>query len=183
MTATMWAWLRQDPARQVTVLELPYIDGSTSMLVILPFLKSNSNSSSILDRWLTPNGFRMDRRDAVWTMVRVQLPRFKIRHRTDLKAELPSLGVKDVFDPDRADLRGIADAPLYVGLALQEAVVEVTEEGTRAAAATAIVVRMKSALVRQPPYLFRADRPFAFIIYNRRLDVPLFIGKIGDPKE
>jgi serpin B len=187
LTRTLSAWLRQDPVRQITMLELPYSDNSTSMLVILPY---RNTSGGILDR-LSPSvpggeGFQFDRRvgGATWTRVLVQLPRFKIRHRTDLKAVLPTLGIRDVFDPERADLRGIADVPprLYVDLALQEAVVEVTEEGTRAAAATAIGVIFRTAFIPRPlPFLFRADRPFAFVIFNRRLGVPLFLGKVGDP--
>ena len=188
MTQTLWGWLRQDQGRQLTMLELPYSDRSTSMLVILPFKNSNDSSGGILNRLLlAKKQFRLDRSGATWTRVTVQLPRFKIRSRTDLTSVLPRLGVRDVFDPVRADLRGISAAParppLYVGLALQEAVVEVTEEGTKAAAATVIGGMRSAARSRPPPppYLFRADRPFAFIIYNRKLGLPLFMGQVDDP--
>jgi serpin B len=193
MRRTVTAWLRQDPVRQVTVLELPYNDGATSMLVVLPFRNSSSNSS-ILDHLLpvTVGGdgglglenLRGADGRAARIQVAVELPRFKIRYRTDLTQVLPTLGVQAIFDPSRADLRGIADVGtprLYVNLALQEAVVEVTEEGTRAAAATVIGLRAASAPFSSPPYLFRADRPFGFVIYNRKAGVTLFAGKVRDP--
>jgi serpin B len=117
------------------------------------------------------------------------MPRFKLRRRTDLKRVLPGLGVRASFDPDRADLTRIFEPAdrgqrLYVDLALQEAIVEVTEEGTRASAATTVGASLSSLPARPPPrpYLFRADRPFIFVIYNRRLGGVLFIGKVGDPR-
>jgi serpin B len=117
------------------------------------------------------------------------MPRLKLRRRTDLKRVLPALGVRAAFDPDRADLTRIFEPAdrgqrLFVDLALQEAVVEVTEEGTRASAATTVGGMVTSFPARPPPrpYLFRADRPFIFVIYNRRLGGALFIGKVGDPR-
>ena len=85
-----------------------------------------------------------------------------------------------MFSPSLADLSGISavQPPLYVSAALQEVVLEVNEAGTEAAAATALVKSSRSG-----PFWFTADRPFVFVVYDRRLGAPLFIGKVEDPNQ
>jgi len=113
MTTTIMTWLREDPIFRVRILTLPYSDEDTSMLVILPF--AFSNTTALMERLLSgPKGapFQLEPRGrgAVRREVVVQLPRFKLRCRTDLKRVLPQLGVRSVFDPEAADLTGISAA-------------------------------------------------------------------------
>jgi serine protease inhibitor len=192
MSGTMTVRVRRDRLRKVTMLELPYNDddgGNTSLLVILPF-KNRDDGEELEYRDADGVGgyqdfnimqrlakFRMEKRGHK-VRVLVQLPRFRIRHRTNLKPVLQSLGVTAVFSPRSADLAGIAAVrpPLFVSEALQQVVLEVNEEGTEAAAATAVIKAARSG-----PFWFTADRPFVFAVYDYRLGAPLFLGKVEDP--
>jgi serpin B len=69
---------------------------------------------------------------------------------------------------------------LYIGAVIHKAFVDVNEEGTEAAAATAVVMRGKCA--PEPSPVFRADHPFLFLIRDRRTGSILFIGRVMDPR-
>jgi serine protease inhibitor len=187
MSGTMTVRVRRDRLRRVTMLELPYSDdGNTSLLIILPF-KNRDDGEELEYRDDGVQDFniimqrlakiRLDKRGRK-VRVLVQLPRFRIRHRTNLKPVLQSLGVTAVFSPRSADLAGIAAVrpPLFVSEALQQVVLEVDEEGTEAAAATAVIKAARSG-----PFWFTADRPFVFAVYDYRLGAPLFLGKVENP--
>ena len=87
------------------------------------------------------------------------------------------------FDEKRADFSGISSDPsgLYVSKVLHQAVVEVNEEGTEAAAATAVVMMTRMAMVYEP-YEFNCNRPFIFIIHDKVQNSILFIGKYSKPQ-
>ena len=96
---------------------------------------------------------------------------------------LKRLGSVDLFDDEKANLKGICDGSdnLYVSHVIHKAFVEVNEEGTEAAAATAVVIR-KRCLPRR--VFFRADHPFLFLIQEKASEVILFFGRmIRPPKE
>lgn len=109
--------------------------------------------------------------------VEVFLPQFKIEKNYEIKHHLRALGLKDIFDESRADLSGIASGGrLYVSKMMHKSYIEVTEEGTEAAAATG-----NNIVEKQLPEsrVFRADRPFLFVI--RKDDIILFSGKVSCP--
>ncbi len=84
-----------------------------------------------------------------------------------------------------ADLTGIAtDAPLVVGKVIQKAVIEVDEEGSKAAAATVIGVVALASIdtPKEPPKQFYATQPFFFFISDSRTDVILFSGVFMKPE-
>lgn len=107
----------------------------------------------------------------------VSIPKFKIRHRTSLKEEMLKLGVSDLFS-EEADLSGISNQPLSVTDAVQDAFIEVTEEGTEAAAATTVLIGLRTAKRNRQ---FFADHPFVFMVYDFNENIPLFLGKLQDP--
>ena len=107
----------------------------------------------------------------------VSIPKFSIRHRSNLKVEMLKVGVSTLFS-DEADLSGISNQPLSVTDALQDAFIEVTEEGTEAAAATAVIIGLRTAKRNRQ---FFADRPFIFMVYDFNENIPLFLGKVQDP--
>jgi serpin B len=94
---------------------------------------------------------------------------------------LAALGMKDAFT-ESADLSGMGGRPgdLYISAVIHKAFVEVNEEGTEAAAATAVAVEVTSISMDEPPE-FRADRPFLFIIRENKTGSVLFIGRLADP--
>ena len=81
-----------------------------------------------------------------------------------------------------ADFSGIdGTRELFIGDVVHQAIIEVDEEGTEAAAATAIGMRAGSAMPTAPPRSFIADRPFAFFLQDARTGVVLFMGRVADP--
>jgi len=164
-------------ADNLQILELPYKGEDLSMIVLLP--KEIDGIGKLeklltienLERWLT----NLKKQE-----VGVYLPRFKIVWGTfNLAKILEEMGMPDAFSP-AADFSGITKAPLFITLVLHKAFVEVNEEGTEAAAATAVVM-MKSAILQ--PTVFQADHPFIFLIKDNKTSSILFMGKVMNPVE
>ena len=115
--------------------------------------------------------------------MRLFLPKFKLTWGTrELKGPLMALGMADAFSDAKADFSGMDGHPhwLYVGRVLHKAFVEVNEEGTEAAAATAVVVKARAMRPPTPPE-FRADHPFLFLIQEEETGTILFLGRMVDP--
>jgi serpin B len=100
------------------------------------------------------------------------------------------MGMPLAFSAQSAEFDGMIDATrlpdgarLFIAKALHKAFVEVDEKGTEAAAATAIVMGLTSAPVQsEPPRVFRADRPFIFLIRHKASGAILFAGRVMDPR-
>uniref|UniRef100_A0A8C4VY93 Serpin family E member 3 n=1 Tax=Gopherus evgoodei TaxID=1825980 RepID=A0A8C4VY93_9SAUR len=141
-----------------SVAELPYLGETVSMFVVLPSDRRTSLSqigshlsAKIITVWA--NSLKRMKMD-------IFLPRFRIQSHFDLKMVLPALGITDMFDPTEADFKGISEqGGLYISEAIHKAKIEVTEEGTKASGATAMVLLKRS---RTP--IFKADRPFLFFL-------------------
>jgi serpin B len=116
------------------------------------------------------------------TLVAVTLPRFTTETSLALSGTLRAMGIGKAFS-QQADFSGIAEEPLFVSQVVHKAGVEVTEEGTEAAAATAVVITAMSAPPREPPpkpEIFKADHPFFYVIRSRSGSV-LFAGRLLRP--
>lgn len=156
-------------------VELPYVGDQLAMLVIVPDTGRFDSVQVQFGRGVA--AFAAELRPA---QVRLALPRFTFRTQTDLKAALTTLGVAQLFDPDRADLSGITTADrLFVSDVVHEVFLAVTEEGTEAAAATAVVAGVTSAPVDVQE--LTADRPFLFAIRDRSTGAVLLQGRVLDP--
>jgi len=171
---------RYAEAEGLQLLELPYAKNRLSMLVLLPKqpdgltgLEGKLAADSVA-RWTT--GLRKQK-------VRVYLPRFTMTAQFQLADVLKSMGMPLAFS-DQADFSGIATAEeLKIDAVIHKAFVDVNEEGTEAAAATAVTLAPTSAIVdRQEPVLFRADHPFVFLIRDQQTGAILFLGRLTDPK-
>jgi serine protease inhibitor len=90
-----------------------------------------------------------------------------------------SLGAGEVFTP-KANLSGISNEALFVSLALQKCVLDVNEEGSEAAAVTAIIVTRSTAVRPEPIIDIKVDKPFFFAIYDVKSQNILFEGKIAN---
>ena len=113
------------------------------------------------------------------TTATISLPSFKIDYKMNLKPALNRLGVSDMFS-DRANFTYITNKPMKVSNAIHKAFIEVNEEGTEAAAATAALFSFKSAGFARR---FFANRPFYFMVYDFQNQLPLFIGKFSTPSD
>ncbi|KAM9094576.1 serpin B6-like [Sarcophilus harrisii] len=160
------------------VLVLPYVGGQMDMVILLPdentdlkTLEKSLTSEKLTD-WLKPE--RMNK-----TEVEVFLPRFKLEENLDLECILQKLGMSDAFDGSKADFSGIsAGKNLFLSKVLHKAYVEVNEEGTEAAAATAAVAMFLCAKMNPR---FVVDRPFLFLIRDNSSKNILFFGKVISP--
>jgi serpin B len=113
--------------------------------------------------------------------VEVWLPRFKISATFSLAETLKRLGMHAAFAWPGADFSGVdGSKDLVISEVLHQAVVEVEEKGTEAAAATAVVMRI-GALGAPRSVLFRADRPFLFLIRDAESGELLFVGRLVRP--
>lgn len=164
------------------VLELPYRGAELSMLIVLP--KSTTGLAAIesglsqtsLAEWTG----KLETREVI-----VHLPKFKITWGTeDLTDSLKTLGMKDAFDKNSADFSGMDGNPhgLCIGAVLHKAFIDVKEEGTEAAAATAVVMMTGAVAPETPTPMFLADHPFLFLIQDNRTGTILFMGRVLDPK-
>jgi serpin B len=117
--------------------------------------------------------------------VALALPKFKTSFSADLKAAFRQLGMNEAFDKTRADFGGMTGRPagLYIEEIVHRAVIEVMEDGTEAAAATAVIMMPRSAAARpQQPEPFRVDHPFLFYIVDHATGAVLFEGRVVDPR-
>ena len=163
---------------QLQILELPYSGGEIAMDILLPnpksdLIKLESNlQSANFGSWLAKMSMQK---------VEVTLPRFKLEKDLSLGNQLQNLGMRDAFDENAADFSGMSKTFLYISKVLHKAFVEVNEEGTEAAAATAVIMDTKSVDIDEP-VIFRADHPFFFVIRDIDSGSILFMGRMADPK-
>ena len=138
----------------------------------LPTLEAKLNQEN-LARWTSALAKRK---------VEVFLPRFKLSSEFSLRDVLASMGMTHAFD-SRADFSGIStQEKLAISAVLHKAFVDLNEEGTEAAAATAVVIARAMAVLPKPPVVFRADHPFLFLIVDNRTRSILFLGRVTSPQ-
>ncbi|TWW58299.1 leukocyte elastase inhibitor [Takifugu flavidus] len=171
------------PEHGVQILELPYVEEELSMFILLPeettdgpspLLKlENELTREKLDEWT--NRENMD----VHSEVLVHLPKFKLEEDYEMNEALAKLGMTDVFCAAKADLSGMnGDGGLFLSTVAHKAFVEVNEEGTEAAAATAGMVAF--CMLREEH--FTADHPFLFFIRHNKTKSILFLGRYSSPQ-
>ncbi|MCG8916976.1 serpin family protein [Actinokineospora sp. PR83] len=112
-------------------------------------------------------------------MITLLLPRLVVRSEAKLRSALSGLGVQAVFT-DEADLSGISPDRLAVDEVVHEAVLKVDEQGFEGAAATAVMMRAVSLSIGEPLQV-AVDRPFLFLVRNRRTGVLYFVARVTDP--
>jgi len=174
--AERFAYLEADGLQAV---ELPYIGNRLSMVVLLP---AKVDALGELEKTLT--GAKLTEWVGGLKARRVQLalPRFTFSSQFSLSRTLQSLGMTDAFSPAAADLSGIATVDkLFIQAVIHKAFVDVNEEGTEAAAATAVAIGVKAILEPDQPVVFTADHPFLFVIRHRDSGTILFLGRVVNP--
>jgi serine protease inhibitor len=160
------------------LVELPYGDGNFSMLVFLP--GGDKNCDDILAEMDNANWNNWTGQLAE-TEVLVQLPKFKFETFKLLNDHLSNLGMEIAFT-GAADFTGINPAgDLFISRVLHKTYIDVNEEGTEAAAVTAVEVGYTSIGDEPQPVYFIADRPFLFAIRENSTGSILFMGKLSYP--
>lgn len=163
----------------VQVLEKGYEGGTLSMVVLLPEkrdgladLEKRLDAKMLAELLSSTEGQKVD----VW------LPRFKFEQRVELAKTFKQMGMALAFSDD-ADFSGMTgNRDLKIDDVIHKAFIAVYEEGTEAAAATAVVMaEITSAGPRPEPKTFRADHPFLFLIRDQATGTILFMGRLSEP--
>jgi serpin B len=159
-------------------VKIPYKGNALSMIVLLPKKADGladlekKVTAAQLNQWLAAMKPRQ---------VDLKLPKFKVTSEFSLKKVLSDMGMPIAFSGD-ADFSGISTQhKLFIQAVIHKAFVDVHEEGTEAAAATAVVVGKVSAPLPPPPATFHADHPFTFLIYENQTGSILFTGRVNNP--
>ncbi len=157
-------------------VELPYGDKSFAMTAILPAEDKTPNdiiSGMTSENWGNWND-SMHKEE-----IMLYLPKFKMRYSKTMNDILSSMGMGVAFGMD-ADFKGMEpEGELFISRVLHKTFVQVDEEGTEAAAVTAVEMMTKAAPER--PKEIRFDRPFLFVIHEKITGAIIFMGKIMQP--
>lgn len=167
-------------------IRLPYRGRRASMYIFLPARNSSLREfkrqltaenwdrwMGLLDRWEKPG--------------KIILPRFKIEYSAGLREHFQAMGMNTAFRPLQANFKKMCNVltgkNVFIGDILHKTFVDVNEEGTEAAAVTAIKVEIAASALSPPKrFEMRVDRPFFFVIRDDMTGLPLFMGQIADPR-
>lgn len=165
--------LRYIDLEHAQAIDLPYGDSLYSMTLVLPH--ADKSIDDVVEQ-LDPSTWDSWTESMTIKDVTVQIPRFKLEYKKELREVLAALGMTDAFDASRADLSRINPLrQLFISKVLHKTVLKVDEEGTEAAAVTAVVVETTSI---GQPLVFRADKPFLLMIRERHTGSIIFAGKV-----
>ncbi len=167
------------------VLALPYHQNKGSMIIFLP--QKNDSITYDLDSLMADMSYdnlvkRINALEYVSADVELKLPKWTQRRQVLLKSYCQSMGMQAPFS-DAADFSRMTDEMnLKISEIVHEAVVEVTEKGTKAAASTAVVTKETAARPAERTIRFIANRPFFYLIKDNETNTFLFMGQLLDPK-
>lgn len=161
----------------VQAVSLPYLSSDFAMTILVP----DSGSFSAIEDELSPDSLSDVLESMQMVPVNLQMPKFDFESTVNAKDPLAALGMAEAFDADLADFSGITEAEeLFITDVLHKATITVDEEGTEAAAATAVIVGIESAMPDEPISLV-IDRPFLFMIRHQPTGTILFMGRVTQP--
>jgi serpin B len=162
----------------VQAVELPYDGRELAMVILLPQVDKFESFESSLDA---------ERVDAilnsmVYREVALTMPRFETESSFSLVQALAAMGMPDAFH-EGADFSGMdGTSDLFISDILHKAFVLVGEEGTEAAAATAVIIKAEAVSAEPPPVVVTVDHPFVFFIRDIETGTILFVGRIMNPE-
>jgi serine protease inhibitor len=165
-------------AEDFQALEMAYADHQSSMLILLP---GQQDGLKALEAKLGAESLARVTSGMRGRHVDVFMPKFKLRFDAELSECLKAMRMKDAFG-EQADFSGMdGTKELYISGAFHKAFADVNEEGTEAAAVTALTVINWAE--EAPPPIFRADHPFVFFIRDMKSNSILFMGRVMDPTQ
>ncbi|XP_040209556.1 serpin B6-like isoform X1 [Rana temporaria] len=164
------------------VIELPYVNNQLSMFILLPDdIQDGTTGLEKLEKELTYSKFLEWTNPEMMDITEMELfvPKFKLEDSYDLKSVLSDMGMADAFDQGKADFSGMSsNNELVLSKVVHKSFVDVNEEGTEAAAATAGIMMMRCIMI--VPKIF-CDHPFLFFITHKQSRSILFCGRFSSP--
>lgn len=165
-------------SKDLQILELPYKGDKLSMYVLLPTNDIDSMKSLLTIPKIASYILQMKSTK----LEKISLPKFEFTANYLLKDTLSVMGMPTAFSSSLADFSGMTGKKdLFIGSVFHKAYIKVDEEGTEAAAATAVVMTLTAAMPSNNNISFIADHPFIFIIQDKVTGNILFTGKVVDP--
>lgn len=159
------------------IAEFPYAGGTAVMDIILP----DEGRFEEVEAQLSHEMLQEALQSMVTDSVVVRMPKFEYESSFSLSDTLAGMGMPLAFDENRADFSGMTDQQdLYIGNVIHKAFVAVDEEGTEAAAATAVIMEGASAIMIENEFI--ANRPFIYFIRDAESGQILFIGRVLNPQ-
>ena len=177
MNGTQEIFLSGD--NEASMLKMNYTDDAASMYIIMP--KENVDIDEYISK-LDFNKFEKLEKSLMKQKAEVSLPKFKIESRFELKKVLMEMGIKAAFSKSADFSKMNGKSNLLIDEVIHKTFVEVSEKGTEAAAATAVIVREKSMAIKDNPKVI-VNRPFVFVIKENKNNAILFIGKYVKPEK
>lgn len=164
--------------QNLQMAELPYFSGEYSMIIFLP--KAPTGLEQV-NNDLTNNNFKFYFSKSTQKEIQFSIPKFKLSGQFDLGQKLAGMGMPMAFS-NKADFSGMTGHyDLKISKVIHKAFIEVNEKGTEAAAATGVIMALKSAYISNK-IIFKADHPFFFIIRENSTGSILFMGKLAKPE-
>lgn len=163
------------------MLEMDYADSNLSMLVLLP----KDNNLKNLETSINLKYLEDWKKEMNSTDVMVSFPRFKFETNYFMADDLKAMGMPTAFNTNNADFSGMTgNTDLYISQVIHKAFINVSESGTEAAAATAVVMQAGAVGPGEPqpePKIFNANHPFIFLIQEKSTGTILFMGRVENP--
>ncbi len=162
---------------KIQAIRLPYEGGTYAMAAIMPLENFAEFEAQLTAADLEQLLNSLQSSSAI---VDLSMPKFQAESRFGLGEILAGLGMPDAFDAQKADFSGMTGKPdLMISSVLHQATIDVNEEGTEAAAATAVAASVTS--MPGQSYSIRLDKPFIYVIYETTTNTITFMGRVVNP--
>jgi len=165
---------------ELQFIEMPYKGGDASMFVLLPKKKDGLRE---IEKKITWTDIEKYTQSLQSKEVEVFFPKFKMSLEYELSELMKRMGMSDAFSKAADFSKMTGNKQLYISAIIHKTFIAVDEEGTEAAAATAVVMRMKSLPPPQDYEVFIADHPFFYFIKEKSTGTVLFAGRVVDPSK
>lgn len=163
-----------------SAVELPYKNDKFSMQLLLP--KYGTTVEDLIGELDGDTWNEWMEQFSMEDEVQVTMPKFKFDYDRSLKDDLVAMGMDVAFDSELADFSSISEIPLFIADVIHKTYIDCNEEGTEAAAVTAVVMNTTSAGPGGGPIFITFDRPFLFAITENSSKSIVFIGMLSEPE-
>jgi serpin B len=158
-------------------VSLPYLSTDFNMMIVLP----DAGKFQEFEKQFSPEALKTIINEMKFVKVDLSMPKFDFESTLNANNALKALGMEEAFDVEKADFSGITqEDELMITDVLHKTTITVDEEGTEAAAASAVIVGIRSFNPEEPIALV-IDRPFQFFIMHKPTNAILFMGKVMQP--